>query len=300
MIDARPSRTIAHVRGAQPGPTLILCGAVHGNEPAGVVAASAVLADLAVDSVAGEILALVGNTRAVAAGKRFLEHDLNRLWTPERLARGREGERVPAELVELVELHDSIDRAIARAVGPVYVVDLHTTSAAGVPFAVVGGSPESRAFAAKFPLPGIVGLEETLVGTLTRYFGGRGCITLAVEGGQSATTLAAANLESVVTIALEAAGVVEKMPGADSAGAHLARVRGELPAMIEIESRHPVAHDGQFTMVPGFANIHATPTGTLLAHEHGAEIRAPFDGYVLLPLYQPQGEDGFFYGRALA
>ena len=29
-------------------------------------------------------------------------------------------------------------------------------------------------------------------------------------------------------------------------------------------------------------------------------IRAPFDGVVLLPLYQPQGADGFFYGREAA
>ena len=50
-------------------------------------------------------------------------------------------------------------------------------------------------------------------------------------------------------------------------------------------------------MEPGFVNIHRTAEGTLLAREQDAEIRAPFDGYVLLPLYQKQGEDGFFYGR---
>jgi succinylglutamate desuccinylase len=52
-------------------------------------------------------------------------------------------------------------------------------------------------------------------------------------------------------------------------------------------------------MEPGFANIQRTSAGTLLAREQGAEIRAPFDGFVLLPLYQAQGEDGFFYGREI-
>jgi succinylglutamate desuccinylase len=53
-------------------------------------------------------------------------------------------------------------------------------------------------------------------------------------------------------------------------------------------------------MEPGFANIHPTAAGTLLARDRSGEIRAPFDGVVLLPLYQPDGEDGFFYGRPLA
>ena len=53
-------------------------------------------------------------------------------------------------------------------------------------------------------------------------------------------------------------------------------------------------------MEPGFANIQRTTGGTLLARDGRGEIRAPFDGLVLLPLYQPQGSDGFFYGRALS
>lgn len=296
MLDqARPSRVIAHVRGTEPGPTLILVGGVHGNEPAGIIAALSVLATLPVTAVRGEVIALVGNARAVAAGKRYIDRDLNRLWTPERLAAGEQTGEV--ELAELAELAEAIDRVRERAVETVYVVDMHTTSAQGTPFAVVGPTQAHRAFAAKFPLPGIRGLEETLAGTLTRHLGGLGCVTLAVEGGQSATTLAAANLDAVVTLALEAAGVVEAAPGAVAARTHLERVRADLPHAIEVVSRHHIEPFSEFVMEPGFANIQRTAAGTLLAKERGGEVRAPFDGILLLPLYQPQGDDGFFYGR---
>jgi len=69
--------------------------------------------------------------------------------------------------------------------------------------------------------------------------------------------------------------------------------------MIEVALRHPVRPEHAFRMEPGFANIQRTPAGTVLARDRTGDICAPFDGIVLLPLYQPDGSDGFFYGRTL-
>jgi succinylglutamate desuccinylase len=69
--------------------------------------------------------------------------------------------------------------------------------------------------------------------------------------------------------------------------------------MIEVLSRHAVAPDHAFSMEPGFSTIHPTLRGTLIARDKRGEIRAPDDCLVLLPLYQAQGSDGFFVGRAL-
>ena len=301
------ARVIAELRGEQPGPTLIIVGGIHGNEPAGITAARRALAALSAADVRGELLALIGNRRAGAAGRRYIAHDLNRLWTSERMAVAQaaaghgagaadSGLSAEPELCELVELADAIDRAIHRARGPIYVLDLHTTSADGYPFAVVGPTPAHHRFAEGFPLPGIIGLEEALVGTLTSYFGRR-CVTLAVEGGQHVSPAAADNLTAAITIALDVSGVVADAPGADAARAYLARVCGALPSMIEVVQRHAIRPEHAFRMEPGFANIHRTAAGTLLARDRTGEIRAPFDGLVLLPLYQPDGTDGFFYGR---
>jgi succinylglutamate desuccinylase len=300
------SRLIGRIAGA-PGPTLIIVGGMHGNEPGGVTAARTVLARIPRDAVRGELVALAGNVRALAAHRRYLTHDLNRLWTPERVAIARGiGAFASDEQAELAELADELDDVITRARGPVYAIDLHTTSAAGVPFAVIGATRAHREFARALPLPGIVGLEETLDGVLTRYLGALGCITLAIEGGQTDSPATAANLEAVITVALSASGVLPTgVP--DATGPHglaaarelLARARGDLPTMIEVVSRRAVTPEDGFRMEPGFANIQRTTGGTLLARDVRSEIRAPFDGLVLLPLYQAQGSDGFFYGRAV-
>jgi len=310
----RGARVIDQMRGASPGPTLIVVGGVHGNEPAGVNAARRVIERLraAGTPLAGEVVALAGNVRALAAGRRYLARDLNRQWTADRVASARAArERLePAdasaegdpEAIELAELADELDRAIARARGPVHALDLHTTSAEGIPFAVVGQSAAHRAFAGAFPLPGIVGLEEQLDGVLTSYLGRLGCVALAVEGGQHESAAALSSLEAVVLLGLAAAGLVApgELPGHAAARDLLDRGRGDLPHLIEVVSRHEVRPEHGFRMEPGFANIQRTGAGTLLARDGAGEIRAPFDGLVLLPLYQPQGSDGFFYGRELA
>ena len=243
---------IGHLRGEAPGPTLLVVGGLHGNEPAGVSACRRVL------ELRG------GDTRASGA------------------------------------VTGEIDGVLARARGPVFALDLHTTSAEGAAFAIVGGETD-LGFAAGFALPGIVGMKETLEGVLSAYLGARGVVALAIEGGQSESAAAAANLESVITVGLAAAGVLAPaaIPGWQEARDLLVRRRGDLPQLIEVALRHEVRPDAGFRMEPGFANIQRAAAGTLLAREHGAEIRAPFDGVLLLPLYQPQGSDGFFYGREL-
>ena len=302
-MTAAASRLIGELRGAAPGPTLIVIGGVHSNEPAGIVAARAAVTALTAlprDGMRGEIVALIGNLRASAVGRRCLSEDLNRMWTPERLAEARASSEVAGELRELAELADVIEQVITRARGPVFLLDLHTTSAAGFPFAVVGHTAEHHRFAQAFPLPGIVGLQEALPGVLSGYFGDRGCVTLAIEGGQHTTRAAADNLAAVIAIALEAIGILAEAPGAAAARAYLAGVRGALPHRIEVVVRHAVRPEHGFRMEPGFANLERVAAGTLLARDVSGEIRAPFDGVVLLPLYQPEGDDGFFFGRALA
>ena len=304
MSSAGDPRVVAARRGRELGPTLIVIGGVHGNEPAGLTAARGVLGGVPDDAVRGEIVVLAGNRRALAAGQRYLARDLNRMWTAEQIAAARAalaaGGAPEPEVVELVELAGAIDAALARARGPVHLLDLHTTSAPGYPFAIVGPTAAHRAFADAFPLTGILGLDRVVTGVLSGYYGGLGCTALAIEGGQHTTGAAAEQLAAVVTLGLEASGVVHAAPGAAAARDQLIRARGGLPAMIEIAVRHPVVPGDGFRMAPGFANLHPTAAGTLLAHDAAGEIRAPFDGVLLLPRYQPDGDDGFFYGRAVA
>lgn len=47
-------------------------------------------------------------------------------------------------------------------------------------------------------------------------------------------------------------------------------------------------------MEPGFTNFQPVVRAQLLARDRHGDIRAVENGYVLMPLYQSQGTDGFF------
>jgi len=119
-------RVLGSVRGERPGPTLICVGGIHGNEPAGVLALKRVLEQLEGrgGELRGEFVALAGNRVALAAGSRFVDRDLNRAWTDERLERlQRDGVAGgDAEDREQVELLEAIDGIVTQARGPVYLI----------------------------------------------------------------------------------------------------------------------------------------------------------------------------------
>ena len=239
--------------------------------------------------------------RALDAGYRFIDRDFNRSWTPALVERALSGKDGESEAFEVRELAEELDAAVRAARGPVFFIDLHTTSAAGIPFALIGDTLPHRDFAASFPLPVILGLEEQIDGCLTEWMSAKGAVTLVVEGGQHESADAQANLEAVTWTCLAAAGVIDAATEPRVAAAHdrLARARGELPHFIEVKTRHAIAEGDEFVMEPGFANIARVRRGQLLARDRHGLIHAPADGLVLLPLYQKQGDDGFFFGTAL-
>jgi len=294
-------RIIGRRRSETPGPTLVVTAAIHGNEVAGVHAARAVLTrlDEAGTPLRGELVVLAGNVAAMALGKRFQVKDLNRQWTPDKvaalLARGAASD--DAEDREQRALLGEIDRAIEDARGPVFFLDLHTTSAAGYPFGIYDADAQ-EAFAHAFPLPTIRGLGAALAGVLSSYLASRGAVALAVEGGQHVDPTTVTHLDATLTIALSVAGLTHAPPRLAESIAHLDAVRGDIPRAMEVVARYAIVPDDRFVMTPGFANIAHVTRGQLLAKDARGAIHAPMDGYVILPLYQGQGDDGFFFGIA--
>jgi succinylglutamate desuccinylase len=302
------AREIGRVVGDDPGPTLIAVAGIHGNERAGVFASRRVLATLTRRNtrVRGEFVAVAGNLGAIRLGVRYRERDMNRVWTPAHIRdvenRARTGGPLDAEDHEQLELLAEIRAAISRARGPVYLIDLHTTSAHGVPFVLFGDTLKQRKFASAIPLPIVIGLEEQLDGVLSSYWTTQGCVTCGVEGGQHDDPGSIDNLEAVLLLGAESAGVFGPGLLTETGTAHalLERRRGDLPRVMEVVSRHAITPVDEFKMEPGFANLARARSGQLLARDRSGKIRAPKDGMVMLPLYQGQGADGFFWGREVS
>lgn len=296
------ARRLGDYPGSAPGPTVVAIGALHGNEPAGPAAVRAVFERLERErpAFAGRLIGLRGNRRALAAGARYLARDLNRSWAHEALAAVVAGGRASApEDLELAELVAEIAPLLADAREPVVFLDLHSTSAPGTPFVCMSDVLRNRRIAFALPVPVLLGIEEALEGSLMGYFTELGHVAVAIEGGQHDDEATVGRLEAAIWLALVATGCLAErdVPGLAGARALLARAAEGQPRVLEVRERHPVHPMDGFQMKPGFRNLDRVRRGERLAADVRGEIRARESGFVLMPLYQSQGSDGFFLAR---
>ncbi|HSR69658.1 MAG TPA: succinylglutamate desuccinylase/aspartoacylase family protein [Acidobacteriota bacterium] len=294
-------RVVARWGGQRPGPMMICVTALHGNEPAGLRASRRVGEALRSRQVEmrGEFIALAGNLQALAERKRYIREDLNRIWWPERIEALRHVRRsLMDEEREMMELLAELEHCIERAQGPVFIFDLHTTSADGVPFAAIEDTLPIRQLAFRFPVPVILGIEEEIGGALMEYLNGRGYRCLTFEGGQHLSEGAVDNHESLIWIALNLCGLIDG--GRQEVRRHVERLVcecGDTPCAFEIRYRHGIGPQDHFVMLPGKSNFQQVEKGEVVAHDSRGEVSAPMKGRLVMPLYQQQGEDGFFLGR---
>ncbi|MCA8953556.1 MAG: succinylglutamate desuccinylase/aspartoacylase family protein [Planctomycetes bacterium] len=295
------------------GPTLLLLGGMHGNEPAGVVAAQNLLARLAADGVqiAGRVVALAGNVAALARNCRYVDRDLNRGWSAAAIALLRERATRGGELDLLVEDREQLEllrrfeQLLATRNGPLVVLDLHTSSADGAPFLCLADTIDNRRLGLATGVPLILGIEETIDGASLEWFADRGLMGLAIEGGQHDDPASPQKHEGAIWRAMDHLDMLAPARAADPGfdisdrTAVLDGAVGNTPPIVEIVERRAISPADDFRMEPGFVNFQTVRRGDLLAHDRDGEIRAPRDALVLLPLYQALGEDGFFLGRTV-
>ena len=307
-----PERVLGRFDMGEPGPLLLAIGAMHGNEPAGVAAARRALQMLEHErafrpgfSYRGRFVALVGNRRALALGRRFHRYDLNRHLDPERLAalRGLPPDQLDYEDAEAVELTDAVAAELA-AYQPrhVVVLDLHTTSADGGTFSIVDEhDPGGRAIALDLHAPVLLGMLGGLANTSLHYFTarqlGRPATCIVFESGRHGDAASVDRAVSALVHAMRSIGAVHPR---DVEGRHDELLRASAagqPALVRFAYAHAITPADRFAMRPGFANFDRVAAGQVLADDVRGEVRAPTDGLLLMPLYQAQGEDGFFLVR---
>jgi len=299
---AEVPRVLGDIGGELGGPTLVCVGGIHGNEPSGVLGLLRIVQRLAEDATGlrGRLLALAGNRGGLGANRRYLAHDLNRAWTAERLARVHgNGSALQHEDAELLELETLIAAAIDEAPGYAAVFDLHSTSGGGPAFVTMDDTLANRALAFQIPAPNVLGLEEELAGTMLGYWIDRGVPAVGFESGQHTDPGSVDRAEAAAWIALETSGVVAHGSRPELAAARrlLHAASAGLPQVVEVRYREPIAPGQAFRMRPGYQSFQRVRGGEVLAENGDHDIVSPENGLILMPLYQQQGEDGFFIIR---
>ena len=298
-LDAKFERRLGSYIGASPGPTVVAVGGMHGNEPAGVHAIRAVLATLKSQniSMSGAFHGLAGNLKALRAKTRYIDTDLNRMWSTAVIDDGER--RDTSEYQELLELDSELVRIEREAGGPITLLDCHTFSGDGPPFVIADDAAIFNELLSDLPFPVIFGLTEKLDGTLNHFMQRRGNRGMAIEGGQHKDPLTVENLTLFLWLFLTKRGYIEPsdLPeNINQSWTRLMGVTGHLPRKVRINYRHAIQPGSMFRMFPGFQSFGSITKGEPLATDRSGIIHAPGDGCILMPLYQGKGDDGFFIG----
>jgi succinylglutamate desuccinylase len=304
-------RIIGHLKGASSGATLLICSALHGNEKATVLAAQRVIAKLTKGNIAfsGEVVALLGNPTAFLNDVRYIDIDLNRVWSADRcdlLAKGESLGTNFSEDVDQRELFTYIEEVFFSVPGrDNYLLDLHTTSSEGAPFMIAIDKAGSIELGSKLPITSIHGVEGEIEDVMIEYYANRGVPSLVVEGGWHYSPFAIDCLEAAIWILMEQVGIVtaDSFEDSDStleeSHAVLAKAKNGLPTALEITYNHMITPEDEFLMRPGFLNFQSVGRGELLGKDKNGPVFSPDDGRVFMPLYQGQGNQGFLLTKPL-
>ena len=293
------SRDIGVYETGREGPLFIFVAGMHGNEPAGIDALDRIFKKLAFNQldIKGKIIGLRGNTKAIKAGTRYIDRDLNRGWNQKNFDRIKSGDLRYVEDVQQLHLQERIDSEIANHEGKVYLYDLHTTSAESCPFHSWYKFNDTK-MGAGIPAPVITNIFENIHGVLLKYYGDQGVHCALFEAGKHDAESSVDRHESYVWLALHTADAFTDA-NLDFFNHHevlkqASYVGGDY---YQITYTHRLHNGEAFKMLPGFENFHDVVEGQVLAILDEKEVLAPSDGRIFMPLYQNDGSEGFFIIR---
>jgi hypothetical protein len=293
-------RKIDALHGKKRGPTVIFIAGLHGNEPSGIEAIKKVFAQLKSEQIPfrGSIIGLYGNIAALEKNVRFLEKDLNRIWTQQQVQEvlADDSSVNSTEQREQKSILFELDRIFEAYPPPYYFLDLHTTSAPTVPFLAISDSLKNRTAATHFPVPIILGIEEHVEGSFLNFINDLGHVALGFEAGQHADPVSIERHASFIWTTLHYAKLVRKrhIPAFEEHLKNLEAGSGLGGRFFEVSHREPANMQNGFQMEHGYKNFQWVTEGDRLARTKAGTIEAVHGGRVFMPLYQQQGEDGFF------
>ncbi len=314
---AIPTTLRSHAfHGLEPGPRLIVLGAVHGNETCGTRAIERVLAELdsgALRIARGSVTFVpVANPLAYARAERGGDRNLNRRLRPNPGPRDFE-DRIANVLCPLLAAHDAL-------------LDLHSFHTAGEPFAMLGprdntGTLEPFARAAEEEALALrLGPHRLVEGWLDAYAGGvagrlervgmqgatamdadpaygigtteymrsRGGIAITLECGQHADPLAPQVGYAAIRNTLAHLGLIDAPSPAPRADIELLRLQDATDRDAEADN-----------FVRAWSSFDTVAAGDAIARRaDGHVLRAPADGFIVFP--NPAavpGSEWFYFAR---
>ncbi|MDR9415433.1 MAG: succinylglutamate desuccinylase/aspartoacylase family protein [Gracilimonas sp.] len=280
------------------GPIMVIFAGVHGNEKAGLHACKKIARSLSTmtDQIQGSVYMIKGNSKAIELGVRYLDIDLNRIW--DDLQSGSEELSNTAEWNEALEIRNTIHHLIEdydEDMKEIYFIDLHTTSAESCAFIPFNDTLENRKIAIRFPVPQILGIEESIHGTLLSYINDLGFPAIGFEAGSHDNPVSIERSVAFIWLYLDYIDIVNLNFKKVCELEEILRPDTDIPiTYYEINHHYLVKQNHTFKMKKGYNNFDSVQKGDLLAYDQATSVHAPVSGFIFMPLYQEKGNDGFF------
>jgi predicted deacylase len=263
----------------RPGPHVVITALVHGNELCGAWALLRLL-ERKIRPCCGCLSLAFVNIAAFDAfdpgtpkASRYLDEDLNRVWSPATL----DGPRRSRELERAREMRPLVERAD-------FLLDIHSMQAAAPPLLLTGVTDKGRRLAAAMGFPGCVVADAGhRNGARIRDFGAFGDpdsprTAVLVECGQHWARRSVAVAIATCRQFLAALEVVEP---------RLLDRLGRAPAIkpqrvVEVTEAVTVAA-GRFRFIREFRGLEViAEAGTVIAYDGTLPVRTPYDHCVLI------------------
>lgn len=266
---------------SEPGPDVAITALIHGNELCGAWAASELLASLhrGAKLRRGRLTLAFCNLRAFERfdaarphASRFVEEDLNRQWSPDRLATPSSMERRRA-----AELRPWLEDAD-------YLLDLHSMHEEGSPLLLTGMQPRHVDFVRDLGVPGTVVIDVGHAeGKRMRDFGPFGtdqgdARSVLIECGYHGNPDSRRVAHDAVHRLMEFTGVVDvqDLPSGWRLDRPAAQWALEVTGAIVAETM-----DFRFAFTPADLQV-IERKGTVIGHDRGRAIATPHDDCVLV------------------
>lgn len=287
-------RIIGNYTSNKEGPLLFITAGVHGNEPSGVTALEKVFEylDKTKPEINGRVVGLMGNKRALEKGKRYTDEDLNRTWTEENLRKKPES-REQEEMKEIIQVLEEFPESQYTKR---YFLDCHTTSSESLPYISVQDVNDNDSWAHRFPGYKVRGFSDIVYGAIDHYMSRTGLTGFVFEAGQHTSKTSVENHEGMIWLNIKEACDLDlkQISCYPDCVEKFTRQNAPDNKTFEIVHRYEIQDGEEFKMEPGFENFQKIKKDELLAISDGQEIRSEWDAYIFMPLYQSQGNDGFF------
>ncbi len=287
-------RVIGTYTSNKKGPLLFITAAVHGNEPSGVRALEKIFKTLNTEQplIEGTFVGIIANKTALNNKVRYIDEDLNRTWTSHNIQNNVTDSTEKKEMFEVIRILETLNE---KEHTNRYFIDCHTTSSDSLPYISVQEVGDNDTWAHQFPIHIIRGFSDIVQGTTDGYLSSKGLTGFTLEAGQHNSVESEAHHEGIIWIALEKACNLNFDDLLDTPDAVLKTRKGTPPQKtFKILHRFGLKEDDDFKMQEGFENFQPIKKGEHLANLNGKNINSVWDACIFMPLYQSQGNDGFF------